>query len=189
MPSYDKLDNEELLRLALEATNRQHHADAVAMLKTMLEREPDHLFATYLLAAEHAQMGLMEREEEGFKRTVELGPDFQIARFQLGQIHLTKGDSAAAKAVLAPLSQLPADKALGGYARGLIAATDEDLATAIAQIEAGLACDQEIPALAEDMRRMLGNLRSFDGGAPGPTASSPTPATPLFLSKYGKPAD
>ena len=35
--TYDKLDNDELLRIALDAINQDRHADAVSMLKTMDE--------------------------------------------------------------------------------------------------------------------------------------------------------
>jgi Flp pilus assembly protein TadD len=187
--SYEKLDNEELLRIALDAINQDHHADAVAMLKTMLEREPSHVFGTYLLAAEHAQLGLMDRAEEGFERTVQLAPDFPMARFQLGQIYLVKGDAEAAKRVLSPLSQLPANLALSSYARGLVAAANEDIAGAMNELRTGLAFEQEIPALADDMRRVLANLQAIgQSESIGRIEPVPAPAaaTPMFLSNYGK---
>lgn len=185
--SYDKLDNDELLRIALDAINQDRHAEAVTMLKTLLERDPRHVFGTYLLAAEHAQLGMMDRAEEGFRATVAMAPDFPMARFQLGQMHLVKGQAADAKAVLAPLATLPAGQALSGYARGLIAAADERLPEAIDGIRAGLACEQEIPALAQDMQRVLANLTALAGGdaATIPSAASAQSAS-LFLSGYGK---
>jgi Tfp pilus assembly protein PilF len=186
--TYDKLDNDELLRIALDAINQDRHADAVSMLKTLLERDSKHVFGTYLLAAEHAQLGMMDRAEEGFRKTVELAPDFPMARFQLGQLHLTKSDAASAKTVLAPLANLPAGQALSGYAKGLIAAANEDIGEAITQIQAGLACDQDIPALASDMRRVLDNLLALGGGiAPTPSPiGTPASAAPMYLSNYGK---
>jgi len=187
--SYEKLDNDELLRIALDSINQDHHADAVAMLKTLLERDSEHVFATYLLAAEHAQLGMMERAEEGFVRTVALAPDFPMARFQLGQIELVKGDAEAARRVLAPLAQMPAQLALSCYARGLIAAANEDVAEAMGQLRAGLECDQEIPALADDMRRVLANLQALgQSESIGRVEPVPAPAaaTPMFLSNYGK---
>ncbi|MGH8108425.1 MAG: tetratricopeptide repeat protein [Arenimonas sp.] len=189
--SYEKLDNEELLRVSLEAINQDRHADAVSMLKTLLERDSSHIFGTYLLAAEHAQLGMMDRAEEGFKKTVELAPDFPMARFQLGQLQLVKGDAAAASAMLAPLAQLPAGQALPAYAKGLIAAANEDVNEAIAQLQAGLACEQEIPALAQDMQRVLDNLFALRGtgaSTANETATS-NPAASLFLASYGKPGN
>ncbi|HTD29705.1 MAG TPA: tetratricopeptide repeat protein [Xanthomonadaceae bacterium] len=186
--TYEKLDNEELLRIALDAVNQDHHADAVSMLKTLLERDPNHVFATYLLAAEHAQIGMMDRAEEGFRRTVQLAPDFPIARFQLGQLFLVKGDTAGARSTLTPLANLPGNLALSNYARGLIAAADENAGEAIRHLQDGLACPQEIPALTSDMRRVIDNLLALGGTDPRPAAavSPPASAAPLFLSSYGK---
>ena len=185
--TYDKLDNDELLRIALDAVNQDRHAEAVTMLKTLIERDPRHKYATYLLAAEHAQLGMMDRAEEGFRRSVELAPDFPMARFQLGQLYLVKNDGASAQAVLAPLTKLPAGDALSAYARGLIAAAEEDLPGAIESLRAGLACEQTIPALASDMQRVLNNLLALrDGPPPAAMVGSAGAASPLFLSNYGK---
>lgn len=185
--SYDKLDNEELLRITLDALNQDRHADAVSMLKTLVERDPKHVFGNYLLAAEHMQLGMVERAEAGFRKAVELAPDFPMARFQLGQLYLVKGDAVAAKAALAPLLSLPANVALAAYARGLAAAAVEDIESAIRELQAGLACEQEIPALAGDMQRVLDNLLALRGGsAPMTPGATPGNAAPLYLSNYDK---
>jgi Flp pilus assembly protein TadD len=179
--SYEQLDAEELLRIALDAVNHDRHAEAVAMLKTLIGREPGNVFATYLLAAEHAQLGMMDRAEEGFRRTIELAPEFPMARFQLGQSLLVRGEANGACEILAPLAGLPANVALASYARALMAAAREDVAEATAQLESGLACEQEIPALAQDMQRVLANLQ-----ATTPMAAGTSPAAPMFLSNYGR---
>jgi len=184
--TYEKLDNDELLRIALDAINHDHHAEALDMLKTLLERDSKHVFATYLLAAEHAQLGMMDRAEEGFRKTVQMAPDFPIARFQLGQMCLVKGDAREAKAILAPLADLPANSALSNYAKGLIAAADEDAGEAIRHLQDGLACAQEIPALAGDMRGVIDRLLALGAAPQSPSASPPPSAAPMFLSNYGK---
>ena len=183
--TYDKLDNEELLRIALDAINHDHHADAVSLLKALLARDASHVYANYLLAAEHAQLGMIDRAEEGFRKTVALAPDFPMARFQLGQIQLTRGNGSQARSVLEPLTRLPAGEALSAYARGLIAAADEDLGEAIHHLRTGLACEQDVPALAADMQRVLGNLTAMAGNDPA-VASTPASLAPMYLSNYGR---
>ena len=185
--TYEKLDNDELLRIALDAINQDRHADAVSLLKTLLERDPNHVFGTYLLAAEHAQLGMMDRAEEGFRKTVQMAPDFPIARFQLGQMLLVKGNPVGAKATLAPLADLPVNQALSSYAKGLMAVADENADEAIVQLRSGLSCPQEIPALAADMRRVVDNLLALGGSNSQPMAvASPPSSAPMFLSNYGK---
>lgn len=183
---YSKLDNDELLRLAINTINQDNHPESVILLKTLLERDPDHVFAIYLLAAEHAQIGMMDRAEEGFARTVALSPDFNIARFQLGQLYLLKGDVLAAKSVLNPVTKATTGGELAHYAKGLIALADENTTTAIAELQAGLTYEPEIPALAADMRRMLEGLTGSlvkSTGSEIPVAVLPA-AHNLYLSGY-----
>jgi hypothetical protein len=183
--NYDKLDNEELLRLALDAINGGRDADSVVMLKTLLERDATHVFGQYLLAAQHAQLNMFDRAEAGFRAVVAKAPDFSIARFQLSQLLLMKGAAAEAKQLLGPVSAQT--DALGAYARGLSAAADENLRTALHELEAGLAMAQEIPALATDMQRLHGQFqRMAAGSAEMATATpvAPSAAAPMFLANY-----
>lgn len=156
---FSKLDNDELLHLALEAMNTGRDADSVAMLKTLLERQPGNGYALYLLAAQHAQMGLLDRAEEGFRMAVAAAPELPTARFQLGQLLAVKGAASEAREVLQPLTVR--QDSLGAYARGISAAAGEDVAVAIEALQQGLAMPQEIPALAGDMRGLLGRLESL----------------------------
>lgn len=181
---YEKIDNDELLRLTLDSINQERHADALSMLKVLLERDSEHAFATYLLAAEHAQLGMMDRAEEGFERAVKLAPDFVMARFQLGQLYLVKDKGDAAKEMFAPIALLPEGQALSAYAKGLIAAIDDNLGEAVAQLQAGLACEQEVPALAEDMSNMLSNLKAMTADANSLTQHNA--AAPMYLSNYNR---
>ena len=157
--SYQNLDNEEILRLAISAIDQDNHVEAISLLKGLLERDSNHVFANYLLAAEHAQIGMDDRAEAGFSRTVALAPEFNIARFQLGQIHLVKGDNSAAKLALEPLTRISdQNQELSHYAKGLLALTDNNTEMAIADLQLGLACQHEIPALAADMQKIVDNL-------------------------------
>lgn len=181
---YEKIDNDELLRLTLDSINQERHADALSMLKVLLERDTEHAFATYLLAAEHAQLGMMDRAEEGFKKAVKLAPDFLMARFQLGQLYLVKNETSLAIEMFTPITLLPDGHTLAAYAKGLIAAANDDIAQAIAHLAAGLECEQDIPALAEDMLSMLNNLNSLTADANSLVQQNS--AAPMYLSNYDR---
>lgn len=182
--AYDRLNNDEMLRIALEAINADRTAEALELLKALLERDPGHVFATYLLAAQHAQLGLFDDAERGFRRAVELAPDFDIARFQWGQIFFTRGEAEAARSALQPLAAKEDGQALIHYARGLVAAAEENAPGAVAELQRGLACPQDIPVLAADMRRLAGNLEAVIGRAEAGSAGSV--AVPVHLTKYGQ---
>lgn len=185
--TYEKLDNNELLRLALDAINSDRDAESIEMLKVLLERDPRHVHGQYLLAAQHAQMGLMDRAESGFRAVVAQAPDFPMARFQLGQLLLTKGANGEAKELFAPLVALPAGEALGAFARALSAAADDDAGETIRYLQEGLACPQPVPVLAVDMQRLLGRLTGAEPVASERTAvPTPVAAAPMFLSNYGR---
>jgi tetratricopeptide (TPR) repeat protein len=164
-----------------DAMNTGRDAESVALLKTLVEREPGHANGHYLLAAQYAQLGMMDRAEAGFLAALKAAPDLVMARFQLGQLLLVQGRGEDAKAVFAPLLDAPSGVALGDYARALTAAANDDAAGTVAALEAGLACPQDIPALRDDMQRLLERL----GGQQPPPAGG-TPATPMFLSGYGR---
>jgi len=182
--NFDKLDPDELLRLSLDAIKNNRDADAVVLLKTMLERDPGHNYAHYLLAAQYAQIGMFDRAEEGFRTVVTNEPALRIACFQLGQLLVMKGTLDEAKATFAPL--LAQDDALGAYARAMHAVADDNADDAVREIDIGLALPQDIPALAHDMKRVRDRLRNVDEDAPQPMQAMPTTPAPIFLTGYGR---
>ncbi len=186
--NFDKLDNDELLRLSLDAINTGRDPEAVVMLKTLLERDPQHVYGQYLLAAQHAQLGMMDRAEVGFRAVVAQSPEFPMARFQLAQLLLGTSRAQEAKVQLAPLARLPEGQALGAYARALCAAAEDNVAEAAAQLRAGLGWPQDIPALAMDMQSLLGSLLANSTGpeVPDTAPAAVPPPSSLFLTGYGR---
>lgn len=187
---FEHLDNDELLRLSLAAMAEGRDADSMVTLKTMLDRDPGNARARYLLAAQHAQLGMLDRAEEGFRSAIG-GEDVPAtARLQLGQLLLLKGAKDEAREVLAALAGKT--DALAAYSRALMAAANEDVPTVLAELEAGFALPQEVPALEVDMRRLHGQLSgATDAGVDNPVdghaaASSTVAPTPMFLSSYSR---
>lgn len=184
--NFDKLDGEELLRAAVDAMNNNRAADAMVMLKALLERDGSHVYARYLLAAQHAQLGMLDRAEMAFRDVVDDAPGLAIARFQLGQLLVTKGETDDAVEVLSPLAAQ--QNALGAYARAISAAAVGELSKAITELEQGLALAQEIPVLASDMERLKRRLgeEAEGNGKPSAVSGGSSPATSMFLTGYGR---
>lgn len=181
--NYENVDNEELLHIALDAMNGNREAEAISMLRLILSRDPEHTNAMYLLAAQHAQIGIFDRAEEGMRAVIERSPEFAIARFQLGQLLALKGAAAESREILSPL--FAGEGALSAYARGMAALSAEDIAAGLRELELGLTLPQEIPVLAADMQRLRDNLiERQTGTSDGFAAVAPTSA-PIYLAGYG----
>lgn len=184
---YEALDDDELLHLSLDAINGARDADAVVLLKVLTGRSPGNPLAYYLLAAQHAQTGLMDRAEQGFKRAVELAPEFAMAHFQLGQLMLVKGDAAAAAHEFRQVRS--DDPAIACYAEGLCALAEERPVDALASLQRGLMLPQTIPALAQDMQQLVdgvGAVAMQEGQEGQEDGAASLTAAPMLLSNYSR---
>lgn len=171
----DHLDSEELLRLSLLAIEANRDAEAISMLKEIVARQPDHFHAVYLLAAQHAQIGMFDRAESEFRAAVAMAPDFPVARFQLGQLLAMSGRANEAREVLQPI--LEGRDALGAYSRAIVAFAENRIDVGLREIDEGLALPQSIPALTNDMRRLSQSLREAE--------PERVPAAPVYLAGHG----
>lgn len=161
-----ELSNEELLRLALEATGAERGADAMALLKTLIERDPSSAHAHHLLGASYAAIGMWEEAEASLSSAVRLDPAAPVPAIQLGLLQISVGRGEAAGRTVAPLAASAPDTALGCFARAIACLASDDAQGARTAIARGLALPQDNPALAEDFGRLQGALEA-------------TPAPPL----------
>lgn len=185
----DHLDSEELLHLALVASQSERHDHAIALLKLAWQRSPDNADVIYCLGAEHAQIGMYERALTEMTHAIELRPSFDAARLQLGLLSLTCGLQDRAETVLQPLAEGSEDSGYRHYALALISLSKDDLPACAAAIEKGLKLPQANPELGGDMARLLQSLRAAgqpgDGGVTeADRANLAQPAGSLWLSSY-----
>jgi Flp pilus assembly protein TadD len=182
--AFSKLDDEELLHLAIEASREQRHGDAVAYLKHAIERSPSNYRAVYLLAAQHAQIGLNDRAVEGFKKALEIEPKLAPARFQLGLLLLCNGRVDEALAAWQPLDELPDADPYLHFKRGMERLCRDDFAGCEESLKRGMALNRTNPSLNKDMQgvldRMAAQLKSGE-----PPASGAQPGQ-ILLNAYTK---
>jgi tetratricopeptide (TPR) repeat protein len=103
------------------------------------------------------------------KRAVELGPDFAIARFQLGFFQLTSGEAGDALETWGPLALLPADHYLRLFVGGLVHLIRDEFAAAADQLRTGIAANAENLPLNADMQRIIDQIEPLIGA--GETAA------------------
>src|SRR5262245_61255463 len=119
------LDVEENLHLALHANARNDPHACMTYLKEALRQEPQNALAIYLLATQHAQVGLYARAVRGMQSALELNPKLDLARFQLGLLLLDRNERSEARRHFVMLNE-STDLSLRSFAQGLQALADQD---------------------------------------------------------------
>ncbi|KAF0813383.1 hypothetical protein IGB42_02312 [Andreprevotia sp. IGB-42] len=183
------LTEDELLHLAIEASNRERYDLSIGYLKQALTHPGDLASRTsFLLGTQYAQIGMYVDAEQYMHQSIELDPGFEIAVFQLGLLQLTSGKADAARASWQGLDFLPADHCLKHFRQGLLALEQNSLADAEAALKQGLATPVDNVPLKAEMERILNNVIQMqlttqaNGAADG--SGSDASDEHVFLSAY-----
>lgn len=153
-------DSDEYFHLALHAgALGQHHA-CMTYLKELLQQEPKNAEAIYLLAVQHAELGLIERAVRGMKAALAIDPTIEMARFQLGLLQLDRNRRAEARANFVALSG-SSDPSLRTICEAMIALADGHSTLAHQLLARRLSQEPADSSWASLIRRML------DGPLPG----------------------
>lgn len=179
-------DVDELMHLALYATQNSSPEKAIAHLKRLLDVAPDHAPAIYLLGALHAEIGMHDRGAEEMTRALELDPTLATARFQLGLLHVTSGRVAEADEVWKPLEEIGTDHALFLFKQGMLHLVHDEFAESVEALKAGIAANDFDENLNNDMRRVLGDAeRALEGqSSAGGNGSKPKGASALLAAYH-----
>lgn len=172
-----ELDAEELLHLAMSASAEGRHDDAISSLKRALVLAPREGRIHYMLGAEHAQIGLYDRAAEEMAQALQFDPKLDTARFQLGLLHITSGRVEQAAAVWKQLDGLGTEHPLFLFKTGLLQLAHGEFTDCAQLLEKGIIRNNANPALNNDMRRMLRDVRAhIEAGGAKASASTPAPA-------------
>lgn len=198
MPTQFNLDGPELLHLALEAAGRNDHGTAITYLKQALDLpegstaiSTDYAKYVYLLGAEYAQIGMMDRAAENMAKAIDMDPSLHTARFQLGLLHITCNQPAQALSVLAPLEKLPEDSAFHHFGMGLQYLIQDQIAPCRTALLKGIDLNSASPvpnlALNADMQKLLNAMEQFGGGTETAVAmGAPNAEAGFLMSAYNR---
>lgn len=190
-------DVDELMQLALRATERDQVEDAIGYLKRLLDLQPEHPEAVYLLGALHAEIGLFERATEEIARALELNPDMPTARLQLGLLCIRAGDFQRAIDAWEPLATLGEGNPLYLFRRGLINFTEGRISDCVRDLEQGIAVNKDNEPLNRDMaaikaeaEKLVDDEARLRAAEAGETEAAPAAASRhALLSRYDTDAD
>ncbi|MEM9584748.1 MAG: tetratricopeptide repeat protein [Pseudomonadota bacterium] len=120
-------------------------------------------------------------------RAVELAPDFNIARFQLGFFQLTSGEAEAALQTLEPLdAQLEEGHYLRLFALGLRYLIEDQFENAVQALEAGIARNQENAPLNRDMGLIIEECRPIISKLNAVSEDTSVSETSLVLNQFAQ---
>ncbi|MGH8240925.1 MAG: hypothetical protein ACREXP_28450, partial [Steroidobacteraceae bacterium] len=152
------LDAEEYFHLALHASAMGDHHACMNYLEQVLQREPRSARAIYLLAVQHAELGLTQRAIAGIKTALTIEPDLELARFQLGLLLLfDSSQPSEAKDYLQRL-RFSTNCALRAYSEAMIAIVDNEPTRARQLLAVGLSESSPDSPLSMLMRRLFERL-------------------------------
>ncbi len=151
-------DVEEYFHLALHAGSVGQHHGCMTYLKEILQQQPENAPAIYLLAVQHAELGLFERAVSEMKAALAIEPTIEIARFHLGLLLLLdRNRRTEAKESFAALSG-SSDSALRTFSAAMIALADGHSRVARELLALGLSQESANRALSSLMRHVLDGL-------------------------------
>lgn len=183
-----ELDAEELLHLAMNASAAGKHEDAITSLKRALTLAPKEGRIHYMLAAEHAQIGLYDRAAEEMAEAVQLDPSLDTAHFQLGLLYITSGRVEQAARAWKPLDRLGVEHPLHLFKTGLLHLARDEFTECVQLLEKGIAQNKTNQALNNDMQRILQDVeKHLRSGAQTTPSPAPVPGTSpkhVLLSAY-----
>jgi tetratricopeptide (TPR) repeat protein len=179
------LDSEELLHLAIEASNKDDIEKSITLLKQALEVNPANAKAQYMLGAMHAQIGLYDRALEDMQKAVKSEPGLDTAHFQIGLLYITSGNVAAAEQAWSALDRLGEKNALFLFKRGILKLAQDQFEECIEDLQLGIRLNTLNKALNKDMQMLITQAQeAIKTGKPNDNKGQVQEANHVFLSVY-----
>ncbi len=159
--------------------------DGFSQLEMLVSRYPADARLHFLRGSLLIGAGRAIEAHAALSEAVALAPDYAIARFQLGFFELTSGEPARARRSWEPLArQLAPEHYLMRFTNGLCALIEDRFDAAIAELEAGIAANDENLPLNGDMQLIIAECRKQLGSS---EAEGEASATSLLLGQFATP--
>ena len=181
------LDTDELLHLAINASESNNVDNAIKYLKEAVQLSPDNGKVHFLLGAMHAEIGLYDRAIADMASAIKYEPSLYTAVFQLGLLYMTQGNLSDAEKTWEGLDELGDTNYLYLFKTGLLMLSNNDFENAIEYLDKGISVNKENMPLNKDMLRVLTqtkeNLDNSDDNEDGGNDKNGT-NNPFYLNKY-----
>ena len=170
--SSSMLDTDELLHLALNATDQDKPEESLNYLKRALEISPDNGKVQYMLGAVHAELKMYDRAIEEMAKAIELEPTLYTAHFQLGLLYLTSARFEEAEQTWSALDALDTNDPLYLFKTGMLHLIKDEFEESIHCLEQGIQNNVVNTPLNNDMQRIIVEAKNALHGEPALGTSS-----------------
>lgn len=176
------LSNDEMLAIAAELMQTDRRAETLVVLKALLQRTPTDGRALYLLAAEHAALGLFDQAESEYAAAVELCPQIPEARLQFVMLLLSRNKTAEAAAQWEKLHEVRKST--------LVTACAEALGCLLrGELDAAEAAARSLDTSVASERSLCESTRQFVQTVAGQLRAEVAERTPRYLGSYARLTD
>ncbi len=163
----ERLNADELMHLALHATQHDTPDKAISHLKRLLEMQPENGKAHYLLGALHAEIGMHDQAAKDMSKALDFDPELPAtARFQLGLLHITAGRVEEAEQVWQPLDSLGEQDSLFLFKTGMLHLVRDEFEACAQALRNGIENNRINEDLNNDMQRVLLDAEKAAGISP-----------------------
>ncbi len=185
------LCSDDDLATLVAAIERDDQGD-LAALDAMLVRFPQdprlHFMRGSVLAGRRQAL----EAHAALARSVELAPEFHLARYQLGFFELTSGEVNEALATWGPLLRLPEDSYLRVFVEGLTHLVRDEFGPALARLQQGIELNRDNAPLNGDIRLLIAECRNALGEQAAETDAASgedgdLSATSVILGQFQRP--
>jgi tetratricopeptide (TPR) repeat protein len=159
--SISLLDQEELIRLAINSSQANDAGMALVYLKEATSRADATATAHYLLGVEYAQIQMYPRAIAELESATTLDPSLSIARFQLGLLLMSSGDVPRAISILQSLGELEQQNPLHQFGIGLVHLMHDEFFEALHHLNLGIESNTTNPPLNVDMQKLVDEINKL----------------------------
>ena len=158
--------------------------EALVVLDQALAEWPEDARLRFLRGSIQAQSAQYDIAMKDFETAVTLDPEFDIARFQLGLLHLTSGRPGRALRVWERLDRLDDTDCLKLFKTGLAYLIDDRFEDCVRLLQAGISNNSQFPPLNRDMQMVIDRLHAHHAVVSESEVKSEDPSMHVLLSGY-----
>lgn len=178
----------QILALTRDLSNANPE-DAISKIEGLLDKFPDDPRLLFLYGSNLTAAARLIEAHRFLSRAVELAPDFNIARFQLGLFQLTSGEPEKALATWEPLEQLTDSHYLRLFSGALRRLIEDDFSGAIEGLRRGISVNDENLPLNRDMQRLIDECALLTGRQSEDQTDIVHTETSLILRRFSDSSD